>query len=764
MNLVKWFRKNKTKVMAIVVIVLMVAFIGGSALNYMLSPARTLGSKVVAYYGNNRKITSNGLTLARRELEVLRLLGASELIRQQDLRGFLMAELLFSEGRAQTPVINQIRQLIRAKRYSISDEQIACIYSHSMPSHVYWLLLKNEAQLAGIRITNDDVGELLARSIPELFDGQTYTQRIKWLINRYGIPEPQLLATFGKLVAVLQYALLISSTEDVTDSQIMYLTGCEKETIDVEFVKFDSDVFTEAQEQPSEEQILEHFNKYKECSADEVSEENPYGFGYKLPDRVQLEYIALKLDDISPIVTPPTPQETEEYYRKHVKQFTESVPQDPNDPNSPLVERTRSYAEMESFISKQLLRDKINSKAESILQEARTQTEIAMEDLESEKLSAEQIESVAGEGSDYETVAKKLAERHNIKVYAGQTGLLSAADMGADECLSRLYILGEGRNPVRLRQILFSIPALSDDEQSASGGPARPSPLGGGQPRLFENIGPVRDILSEIMVLVRTTKAQKTSTPEGIDLILDTRTLMLDDDRESPQDAWRRKIENPVLRTVRENVVDDLKKLAVVRQGLVKNKAEEFVDLVKKDGWEKALNKFNELYSQQTRQSGSDPNIFRLERLTNLQRIPKRTLTALAAQSKGRLTEQIFVNEAQKRLTVNEAEIQSRFIEKLYSLVPRNISIVKNLPLAMEFNPQMCFYIIKDILVKRLGLEEYEKMKAVRFFSGDQAQSQTMAAVHFNPENIVKRMKFQPAKQDQTQAESDVSDESEGAS
>jgi hypothetical protein len=757
MNLVKWFRKNKTKVMAIVVIVLMIAFIGGSALNYMLSPARTLGSRVVAYYGNNRKITSNDLTLARREVEVLKLLGASELIRQQDLRGFLMAELLFSEGKAQTPVINQIRQVIRANRYSISDEQIACIYSHSMPSHVYWLLLKNEAQLAGIRITNDDVGELLARAIPQLFDGQTYTQRIKWLINQYGIPEHQLLATFGKLVAALQYTLLISSTEDVTDSQIVYLTGCEKETIDVEFVKFDSDVFTEAQAQPSEEQILEHFNKYKDSFAGEVSQDNPYGFGYKLPDRVQLEYIALKLDDISPIVTPPTPQETEEYYRKRIKQFTESVPQDPNDPNSPLVERTRSYAEMETFISKQLLRDKINSKAESILQEARTQTEIALEDLEPEKLSAEQLTSVADEGSGYETVAKKLAEKHNIKVYAGQTDLLSASDMGADECLSRLYMLGEGRNPVRLRQILFSIPSLSNDEQSASGGPARPSPLGGGQPRLFENIGPARDLLSEIMVLVRITKAQKTSTPENIDLILDTRTLMLDDDKES-------KIEQPVLRTVRENVVDDLKKLAVVRQGLVKNKAEELIDLVKEDGWEKALNKFNELYSQQTGQSESDPNVFRLERLTNLQRIPKRTLTALAAQSKGRLAEQIFVNEAQKRLTVNEAEIQSQLIDKLYSLVPRNSSVIKNLPLAMEFKPQMCVYIIKDILVKRLGLEEYEKMKAMQFYSEVQAQSQTMAAVHFNPENIVKRMNFRPAKQDQTQAESGVSDESEGAS
>ena len=36
MSLVKWFRKNNTKIMAVVVIVLMVGFIGGSALTSLL--------------------------------------------------------------------------------------------------------------------------------------------------------------------------------------------------------------------------------------------------------------------------------------------------------------------------------------------------------------------------------------------------------------------------------------------------------------------------------------------------------------------------------------------------------------------------------------------------------------------------------------------------------------------------------------------------------------------------------------------------------
>jgi len=754
MNLVKWLRKNNMKVMAVVVIVLMVAFVGGSALNYLLSPRMTLGYKAVAYFGNNRKLKSSDLSLARTELEILRLLGADDLLRAQDLRGVLLAELLFSEGRPPTALIKQIKQVIKSNRYRISDKQINDIYEHKMQNHIYWLLLRNEAQLAGIKVTNNEVGELLAKVIPQLFNGQTYTQRIMVLMEQYGIPEAGVLETVGKLLAILQYGNLICSNEDVTVSQVMHLASCENETIDVEFVKFDSAIFAETQEQPSEEKMLEHFKRYKDTYAGDVSQENPYGFGYKLPDMVQFEYIAVKLDDISPIIAQLTPQETEDYYRKHINQFTESVPQDPNDPNSPLVERARSYAEVASIISKQLLRDKINSKAESILQEARTLTETNLQDIEPGNLSEEQLKL---KGADYETVTKKVAEKYKVKIYTGQTGLLSAADVDADEYLRRLYMMGQGRNPVRLRQIIFSIPDL---QQNGSAAGQRPSPdlIGGVQrPNLFENIGPVRDLLAEMMLLVRVTKTEKTSTPESIDSILDTRSLMLDDNQESS-------VEHPVSRTVKQNVANDLKKLAVINDGLVKSKTEEFIELASKDGWEKSLHKFNELYKQtssssvesQSKQDESDPNVFKAEQLANLRRIPKATLATLETQSQGSRGEQLFVQEAQKWLSVDAAKIQSRFIDQLYSLVPQNSSTAKSLPLLMEFKPEMSFYVIKNIVVKRLGLEEYEKNSAKRFYKEDNIQSQSMAVVHFNPENILKRMNFRQVKQrGETKAESE---------
>jgi hypothetical protein len=751
MNLVKWLRKNRTKIMAVVVVVLMVAFIGGSALRYMLSPHRSSSSRAIAYFGNNKKITNPELSIARQELEILQLLGADDLLRAQDLRGLFMAELLFSESRPSPALINKLKQVIRSNRIDISDKQINDIYKRAVPSNIYWFLLNNEAQLSGMRVASSEVGELLGRAIPQLFNGQTYTQRMKMLMEKYGIPEDQLLETFGKLLAVLQYAHLICSNEDVTVSQIKWLASCEKETIDAELVKFDSAVFIGDKEQPGEEQILEQFNKYKDIFAGRISEENPYGFGYKLPDRVQLEYVAVKLDDVSPTVALPVPAETEDYYRKNTSQFTESVPEDPNDPNSPLAERVRSYAEMESLISKQLMQDKINSKAEGILQEARVLTDASMQDIDTKSLNPEELKSLMAKAGDYRAIADKLMEKYKIKVYTGQTGLLSGADMETDEYMRRFYMLGQGRNPVRLRQIVFSVEELQESPDTG------PGPLDGQRPKLFENIGPVRDFMGKMVLLVRVTSAEKASAPKSIDSVLDTKSLMFDDGRESG-------IEHPGSRTVRENITNDLKKLAVIRDGLLKSKAEEFIATAAKDGWDKTINKFNGLYghaatnadANEVKQNEKDPNVFEVEQLTNLRRITKETLEALKAQSGGGMGEQLFVREAQKWLTINGAEIQRRFIDKLYSLVPQNSSTANNLPILMEFQPEMSFYVIKNILVKRLSLEDYEKNRTQLFFKEDESQSQSMAPVYFNPENILKRMNFRLASQEnQTKAESE---------
>ncbi|MHC4482010.1 MAG: hypothetical protein ACYSW4_00530 [Planctomycetota bacterium] len=746
MNLVKWFRKNNKKVMAVVVIVIMFGFVGGSALERFLRGGKTDLRKTVAHFRDDREITNYDLFSARRELEILKMLQADVMLRSildsvsrmPDLRALLMGELLFSDRAASPALLGRMKQIITRNEYRVSLKQINDIYRRPMPGNIYWLLLKREAELAGIRVSNENARRYLAVVIPQVTSGEIrYSQLIGAMVSRQRIPEEQILTTFGKLLAVLEYARMICSGENVTTRQIMHSISWWGETIDVEFVRFDSSVFAEAQDEPTQQQISAHFDKYKKFSAGAVSKENPYGFGYKLADRVRLEYIVVKLDDVSGIVAEPTQEEVEEYYQEHRDGFTEQV-SDPNDPNSLPTERVKSYAEVAGDISGLLLRNRVNSKAKLILQEAKSLTEAGFEDIDMEPadITAEQFRQAAG---DYETAAEQLSEKYEIKVYAGQTGLLGAADMRADEHLGRLYIRGYG-SPVGLIQVVFAVDELAASELG---------PFDVPKPRMYENIGPAIDITGQIltaitgqiMAVVRVVEAKKASEPESVNQTFSKNTLNLGQTEEQTSED---------IYSVREKVVEDLRELAAM--DTTRAKAEEFKDLAVKQGWEDAVDKFNELYGE-VEPNEVDPNApevqdakndvqkpFGLQSLTNLPRISSVGLGTLAVQRAG---------NPEAQLSTNVVEKESMLRDLLYSLVPQDSNTVEAVPLVIEFVPDMSYYCLKSISVRRINRDEYENIKVRQGYREEAVQSQSLAAVHFNPENILERMNFRRVKEDE---------------
>jgi hypothetical protein len=536
-------------------------------------------------------------------------------------------------------------------------------------------------------------------------------------------------------MAVLEYARMLCENEDVTTPQLMHMASWETEAIDVNFVRFDSAVFADAQPEPTRSALTEHFEKYKKYFAGELSEENPYGFGYKQPDRVELEYIAVILGDVAETVSKPTQQETEEYYQKYIKQFVEEVPSEPNDPNSPMVERTKSYTEVADAISQQMFRARVNSRAEKILQQAKVLTEAALErsNVKVEDLNSEDFRRLAG---DYASAAEQLKKEYKVDLYVGRTGLLSAADIHNDQYLSRLYVVNPGYKPAELSKIVFAVNEIGSSELG---------PFDVPKPRLYENIGPLKDVLgqtayaelaSEIMAVMRVVKAQKASEPQSIDQSFSKRSLGLG--RLQAKDA------NEIY-SVADEVSKDMKKLAAMET--TRTKAEEFISSAAKDGWRTAVDKFSRRYSRSVAKKEGEPNVFELVELTNQHRIPDTMVCTLALQSEGEPTRQLFLT--------NLAKHRQR-IDMLYFLVPPGKETVETLPLVVEFKPDMSYYCIKDISVNRLERSEYEKDKPTLAWKEDLTRSQSLAVVHFNPKNILKRMKFRPLKKEERAAEANV--------
>jgi hypothetical protein len=405
------------------------------------------------------------------------------------------------------------------------------------------------------------------------------------------------------------------------------------------------------------------------------------------------------------------------------------------------IDRTRSYAEVAGTILKALLMRKVNSKAERILQEAKTLTEAAFESADTDLtvLGAEQFRQLAG---DYEVAADQLTEKYSVKVYAGKTGLLSANDIRTDKILSALYLPGYGYNPVALARLVFAVDELTASELG---------PFEAQKPSLYQNIGPLRDMSAQmtgqttgqIMALVRVIEAEKAAEPESIDQSFSTGTLVLE---QTPEQTGEQDIY-----AVKQQVAEDLKRLAAM--DTARRKAEEFLELATKDGWDRAVNKFNEIYGQQERQDQSSAETFRLQSFTDLRRIPDTALKTIAVQNEGDPTAVLLLNERKR---------ESMLRERIYSLIPQDSNTVDTLPLVLELKPSMSYYCLKNVSVKRLYHEDYQRIKAMRVYREDFVRSQSLAPVHFNPENILKRMDFRPLDRDDRPPDVNTPPESKG--
>ncbi len=748
MSLMRWFWKNNQKLMAVVVIVLMFVFVGSAGLSYLGKTRDGGGGQVVGIYGQKSKIKSEDIETARRELEILRRLGAELLFRpqdvrqgmSQDLRILVLGELLFSEQSGALETSSRLRQMIRTGRYRVSDKQINDVYRKQYPPELYWLLLKTEARQAGLRVSREDAAAQLNIIVPQLARGATYAQFMNYLVETEAVSEEQIQETFADLLAVLEYGRMICSVEDATLRQARMEASWQQETMDVEFVGFEAGVFAEAVNEPGQDEIAAHFEKCRKFSAGEVTEDNPYGLGYKLPDRVQLEYIVVKLDDAAAKVTAPTQEETEEYYQRNRQRFPEQASRDPNDPNAPVEQRTRPFAEVAAAISRELMLSRVNSKAEQILADARMLAEANLiSDVNTGQISVEQLKTSAG---NYEGIAAEIGAKHGIKLYAGRTDFLGALDISRDRRLGTLYLPSAGQFAGRgVAQIVFAVEQLGASEL----GPHDPP-----KPQMYETIGPVRDVRENIegytgknMMLLRIIDVAKAGEPNNLDQVFKGKAIVLDDEQDKSA---------PKIVTIREKVITDLKKLAAMETAKVR--AGEFVEEAKKSGWEAAVDKFNQLYGKKETE-GREPNTieakktFRLETFSQLSRMSEMALMTMMVRQEGDPT---------GFATIAGSKAEAAFLDKLYGLIPPDSNVLQAVPAIMEYKPSASYYCVKSLSINQLYEEDFQKVRGLEFYKEDIADAQALAFAHYSPENILKRMKFRVVEEKPDSAASAAAD------
>ena len=320
-------------------------------------------------------------------------------------------------------------------------------------------------------------------------------------MEQQGVAQDTIIRAFADLLTVLEYSRLATQNEDVTLNQLKYETMRQQQSLDVNAVQFEAARLTKKAAEPDNAAIQKHFETYRTFAQNDANEQNPYGFGYRQPARVQLEWMLVELSDVTKQIQTPTAEQTEEFYQKNQKQFTKQVLSDPNDPNSPKIAMPLSYAEVAGQIYKQLLDTKVAERAENILITARDAADANLTMANFENLTSEQMAELAG---DYKAAAESAGKKFGITLYTGKTGLVTAKDLGENEVLGRLMMTGQGRMPTPLVMIVFAV----DELKASKLGPFAPA-----KPRMYESIGPFKDYMQQMVGLVRVSGAQKAIRP-----------------------------------------------------------------------------------------------------------------------------------------------------------------------------------------------------------------------------------------------------------
>ena len=239
------------------------------------------------------------------------------------------------------------------------------------------------------------------------------------------------------------------------------------------------------------------------------------------------------------------------------------------------------------------------------------------------------------------------------------------------------------------------------------------------------------DPSNQIMLITRVVAAEPDAAPANLDVSYSTRTIDLGDAAGQKEKTF----------SVERTVVKDLRTLAA--WDTTRAKAEEFLAMATKDGWDPAVAQFNKLYGEQAKADPNDPNVFKLDRRTGVQRISHADLQVLAAQ---------LSNSPAASVYLKEAQVESQFADRLYSLAPADAGAASQLPTIMEFKPGRSYYVVKSLSVEPLNQEQFQKMKGMVIGREEYGQTQSLAVVHLNPENILKRMNFRFADERDQQA------------
>ncbi|MBN2377888.1 MAG: hypothetical protein JXD22_15935 [Sedimentisphaerales bacterium] len=744
MSLIRVFRRHQKKLMVGIVVVIMVAF-GLPTVLLRSGCQPDPGADIIASYldsgGAKREINKRLISQIMDEVQTLSTLGVNELFLQGKLSRVsglgglgeypvLAAHLLiFTDERSSRLGVN-LKSLARRTLYQQAMQSGWADDAESMErirklideltsaaeprGPIYYLLLREEAKRAGISASPEQVDSLLQACM----DSRGWNVSILRKESRRTIK--QIKQTISDYLAIILNGDLVTKGSSVSEPELKKVVRdqLEIEKVTGSYVTFRSAMFADLVADPGAEEIEKQFEQYKSKQAGEVNEENPFGFGYMLEDRVQVEYLAVDLGEVSKLVKKKnsalTPIEQEkqvrQFYEVHPEYFSRKIDNPAGDQQRPSYEKV-PFDEVADRALEMWEQDLARKMAEKVLTEGRRVSEQVWGEVSRKNLSFAEMGEKA---VSYEELAKKLTDKpdNQVEVRYGKSAYLSYADASDYLDFGKASILRRGQPSQSLLELMFTCEPLQGEDARVIG----EAPMG-----YYQEIGPV--------------VAQEPGRGEGGTVYL-VRIINVDKEREAvsvKDDGSFGAAENVPAENSESELVERIKEDWKNKQAfeLTRKQAEEFAAKAGETGenWVTALLQANKSLKK-------DPN----------------APSAMDPLREGSLSQDRQMMMQYRQMAQNNpnmAEYVSSLISRQMQLLRKSMELAQQRsqdgnsgPAVLGVEGNLSCMVFKDLQVTTPSEQEYQRMKplvAQQLMSRNQG---LLALSHYNPDNIEKRFGF----------------------
>jgi len=271
------FFRRRQKLMIFLMVLLMVVFLMSSAMQNLFGPKRRRGG---------RQIAVEAEVDAPTDLRVLgNLLGIGQSERPRPGAGLFAA---FME-RSDVPVL-------------------------------HWSLLVDEAHRMGFGVTEKQVDDFLAALGLE---GQTYDELLDRLAES-GYTEKMLRWAVANYLLVTESFSASMLAAEPSMPELRNAFRDMNERIQLAMVILPVENFLKDVEKPPLEKVKQWFEDHKEFFRAHPDNQTRYGFGYRLPDRLDVAYLFMDMDLVGQAVEP-TEEQMLEYWRRNRGRMSRKV-------------------------------------------------------------------------------------------------------------------------------------------------------------------------------------------------------------------------------------------------------------------------------------------------------------------------------------------------------------------------------------------------------------------------------------------------------